>query len=192
MVLSPNDLGNETGHVFYPQMHYISAQKVAGEPKNGHFCFCFLIFWPGRRFFFLFLAPIGYSLALLGAYEGIREEVTLIREMLHPPPRSRVRRPPHITSNNMSHTPVDPWYKLMGSYFTPKRISKRSEFRQKIVKKCFFEKLINQFQVRIQAEPMHGKYSGGDCASFFTPQNFFEKYVFSEALNLLLGTSADS
>ena len=50
-VLRPRDVKNETGRVFSLQMHYISAQKVAGEPQNGHFWFFCLIFdtselWP--------------------------------------------------------------------------------------------------------------------------------------------------
>ena len=38
--------------------------------------------------------------------------------------------------------------------------------KPKNLKKCLFEKLGNQLQVRIQAEPMHGKNSGGNSASF--------------------------
>ena len=46
-------------------------------------------------------------------------------------------------------------------------------------------------EVRIQADPMGGKYSGGDSASFLT-SFCFEKYDFPDPLNLLLGTNDDS
>ena len=36
-VLRSGDLKNRTGRVFLPQMHYISAQELPGEPKNVHF-----------------------------------------------------------------------------------------------------------------------------------------------------------
>ena len=53
--------------------------------------------------------------------------------------------------------------------------------------------LINQLQVRIQAEPMHGKYSGDNSASCLTLKLFLEKYdLISDPLNLLSGTSDDS
>ena len=55
-----------------------------------------------------------------------------------------------------------------------------------------FEKLINQLQVRIQAEPPHGKYSGGNSASFLTSKLFLKTVIFPDPLNLLLGTSDDS
>ncbi len=56
----------------------------------------------------------------------------------------------------------------------------------------FFQKLINQLQVRIQAEPPHGKYSGGNSASFSTSIFFLKNMFFPDPLNLLLGTSDDS
>ena len=54
------------------------------------------------------------------------------------------------------------------------------------------EKLLNQLQVRIQAEPMHGKYSGGNSASFWTSKLFLKNLFFPDRLNPLLGTSDDS
>ena len=38
-VLASGDLKNETGRVFLGRIHYISAQKVAGEPENSYFLF---------------------------------------------------------------------------------------------------------------------------------------------------------
>ena len=36
-VLVSGDLKNETGRVFLGRMHYISPQKLPGEPKNSYF-----------------------------------------------------------------------------------------------------------------------------------------------------------
>ena len=46
--------------------------------------------------------------------------------------------------------------------------------------------------VRIQAEPPHGKYSGGNSASFLTSKLFLKNMIFPDPLNLLSGTSDDS
>ena len=62
----------------------------------------------------------------------------------------------------------------------------------KIAKIWFFKKLINQLQVRIQAEPPHGKYSGGNSAFFLASKLFLKNMIFPDPLNLLLGTSDDS
>ena len=51
--------------------------------------------------------------------------------------------------------------------------------------------VINQLQVRIQAEPMYGKYSGGNSASFLNSKLFLKPMIFPDPLNLLLGTSDD-
>ena len=73
-----------------------------------------------------------------------------------------------------------------GSFFGPKGPKPRNS------ENLTFEKLLNQLQVRIQAEPPHGKYSGGNSASFLTSQLFLKNMIFPDPLNLLLGTSDDS
>ena len=56
--------------------------------------------------------------------------------------------------------------KIMEAFFQKISGPKKPEKKQKGKKIWLFEKLINQLQVRIQAEPMGGKYSGGNSASF--------------------------
>ena len=51
--------------------------------------------------------------------------------------------------------------------------------------------VINQLQVRIQAEPMGGKYSGSDSASFKASKFLLENMIFPDPPNLLSGTSDD-
>ena len=67
----------------------------------------------------------------------------------------------HRSNSNINETGAIPTRRGPKGFLLGSKGEKKKEGNMRL-----FEKLINQLQLRIQAEPMHGKYLRGDSAPF--------------------------